>query len=53
MSDATVAEFSAIVLGGLRHQGGMPGFAERLEPANAEDLLAYLLSLRGGAAAEG
>tara|TARA_R110000772_G_scaffold141114_4_gene250422 strand:- start:54063 stop:56216 length:2154 start_codon:yes stop_codon:yes gene_type:complete len=48
MSDATVAEFGAIVLGGLRHQGGMPGFAERLDQANAEDLLAYLLSVRAG-----
>tara|TARA_R100000005_G_scaffold94720_1_gene73617 strand:- start:5896 stop:8058 length:2163 start_codon:yes stop_codon:yes gene_type:complete len=53
MSDATVAEFGAIVLGGLRHQGGMPGFAERLDQANAEDLLAYLLSVRTGAAGEG
>ena len=53
MSDETVAQFGAIVLGGLRHQGGMPGFAERLEQANAEDLLAYLLSVRVAAAGEG
>ncbi|HCD54071.1 MAG TPA: hypothetical protein DEQ90_01430, partial [Halieaceae bacterium] len=30
-----------------------PGFAERLEQANAEDLLAYLLSVRVAAAGEG
>lgn len=46
MSDETIAQFSAIVLGGLRHQGGMPGFSERLDEANTADLLVYLQHAR-------
>ncbi|MDP5064636.1 MAG: c-type cytochrome, partial [Haliea sp.] len=52
MSDETIAQFSAIVLGGLRHQGGMPGFSERLEEANTDDLLAYLQNARAMADAD-
>ncbi|MEZ5568881.1 MAG: PQQ-dependent dehydrogenase, methanol/ethanol family [Halioglobus sp.] len=50
MSDQTIADFTGIVLGGLRHQRGMPGFLQQLNEANATDLLAYLRNIAEGPA---
>ncbi|MFV0477742.1 MAG: PQQ-dependent dehydrogenase, methanol/ethanol family [Parahaliea sp.] len=44
MMDATTHdEFLAIVLGGLRHEKGMPGFAHRLSVDEANAVHAYLI----------
>jgi len=42
MTAETVSQFTAIVLGGLRHQAGMPGFSWRLDQNDADDLLVYV-----------
>jgi PQQ-dependent dehydrogenase (methanol/ethanol family) len=44
MSAETHADFSNIVLGGVRSAKGMPGFAALMTPAEAESLHAYLVS---------
>ncbi|RLQ22377.1 PQQ-dependent dehydrogenase, methanol/ethanol family [Seongchinamella sediminis] len=43
MSPETHEQFLAIVLGGLRHERGMAGFADRLDAQDAEAIHAYLI----------
>jgi quinohemoprotein ethanol dehydrogenase len=43
MSPETRAEFNAIVLEGVREERGMVSFADRLSPADAEAIHAYLI----------
>lgn len=42
MSEETRQQFLPIVLGGLRHQKGMVGFADRLSPEDAMAIFSYL-----------
>jgi quinohemoprotein ethanol dehydrogenase len=43
MSPETRAEFNAIVLEGVREERGMVSFADRVSPADAEAIHAYLI----------